>query len=212
MEGAQQAKARPAVSQCSQHTDPLRHGQTAPKLSMAGCTHSTAGNRPQKSLCLPLNAGSAQLQAPQHTASSWTHTAQYRFSSCRIFLHLQDKLPKSFALAGTTVAGYSWPHCNNFQWCPNHRASSLPHWPYLQARGKESLALRLPNHFLQRFLRFCNPSASQHCDQTLLWVTIKYFTIKRKEIRLCFCNFQSVFPDTIKLLQSNWCWTRAIIH
>lgn len=70
--------------------------------------------------------------------------------------------------------------------------------PTCKARGKDSLALRLPNHFSQRFLRFCNPSASQHCDQTLLWVTIKYFTIKRKEIRLCFCNFQSLCKRQIQ--------------
>lgn len=54
------------------------------------------------------------------------------------------------------------------------------------------------HYYLGYLVHWCNPSASQHCDQTLLWATIKYFTIKRKEIRLYFCNFQSLCKNLIK--------------
>lgn len=53
-------------------------------------------------------------------------------------------------------------------------------------------------YYLGYFVHWCNPSASQYCDQTLLWATIKYFTIKRKQIRLYFCNFQSLCKSLIK--------------
>lgn len=104
--GGSAAGQGPARSQRSQHTAPLQHGQTALKLSMAGCTHSTAGNRPQKSLCLSLNAGSTRLQAPQHTASRRTHTAQRCFSVGGQVPHLPAALgqaPQEFC--------FGWNNC-----------------------------------------------------------------------------------------------------
>lgn len=64
-------------------------------------------------------------------------------------------------------------------------------------------------YYLGYFVHWCNPSAPLYCDQTLLWATVKYFTIKRKEIRLYFCNFQSLCKSLIQsnCFNPNWCWT-----
>lgn len=49
---------------------------------------------------------------------------------------------KKFSPDEVTVAGYSWPHWNSFQWWFN-RTSTLLHWPHLQTRGNDSLTHRL---------------------------------------------------------------------